>query len=105
LPLSELEHIAGWVIMNQFKVKFHEATKQFHASAKGRYRPEARERQGTRLGLGLVQKRRFLGNSTDDERALTVQGSQRAAATTGSSAAEAGIAEHFQPMGLRLPGQ
>ena len=30
------------------------------------------------LTFGLVQIRRFSGNSTDDERALTVQGSQRA---------------------------
>src|SRR4051794_35800482 len=54
---------------------------------------------------GLVQIRRFLGNSTDDERALTVQGSQGGAATIVSGAAEEGVAEHFQPMRVRLPGQ
>jgi hypothetical protein len=54
---------------------------------------------------GLVQIRRFSGNSTDDERALTVQGSQRGAPTTVLGAAEAGVAEHFQPMRVRLPSQ
>ena len=55
--------------------------------------------------VGLVQMRRFWGNSADDERALTVQGSQRDVPTTVLGAAEAGVAEHFQPMGVRLPGQ
>jgi hypothetical protein len=55
--------------------------------------------------VGLVQIRCFSGNSTDDERALTVQGSQRGAPKTFSGAAEAGVAEHFQPMWVRLPGQ
>jgi hypothetical protein len=57
------------------------------------------------LNSGLVQIRCFSGNSTDDERALTVQGSQRGAPTTVSGAAEAGVAEHLQPMWVRLPGQ
>jgi hypothetical protein len=57
------------------------------------------------VNLGLVQIRRFSGNSTDDERALTVQGSQRGARTALSGAAEAGVAEHFQPMWVRSPGQ
>jgi hypothetical protein len=55
--------------------------------------------------LGLVQNRPFSGNSTHGERALTTQGSQRVASTIGSGAAEAGVAEHFQPMGVRLSGQ
>jgi hypothetical protein len=54
---------------------------------------------------GLVQNRPFSGNSTHGERALTTQGSQRVASTIGSGAAEAGVAEHFQPMGVRLSGQ
>src|SRR5436305_10501593 len=55
--------------------------------------------------MGLVQIRRFSGNSTDDERALTVQGSQGGTATAVLGAAEEGVAEHFQPMRVRLPGQ
>jgi hypothetical protein len=55
--------------------------------------------------MGLVQIERFWGNSTDDERALTVQGSQCGAPTTVSGAAEEGVAEHFQPMWMRLPSQ
>ena len=55
--------------------------------------------------FGLVQIRRFSGNSTDDERALTVQGSQRGAPTAVSGAAEAGVAEHFQPMRVGLPSE
>src|SRR3954451_23515137 len=54
---------------------------------------------------GLVQIRRFWGNSTDDERALTVQGSHRGAPTLVSGAAEEGVAEHLQPMRVRLPCQ
>src|SRR5437879_2242512 len=54
---------------------------------------------------GLVQIRRFWGNSTDDERALTVQGSRRGAPTTVLGAAEAGVAEQLQPMWVRLPCQ
>jgi hypothetical protein len=55
--------------------------------------------------LGLVQIRRFSGNSTDEERALTMQGSHRGAPTLVSGAAEEGVAEHFQPMRVRLPSQ
>ena len=55
--------------------------------------------------MGLVQIRRFSGNSTDDERALAVQGSQRSTVTTVSNTAEAGVAEHFQPVRVLLPCQ
>src|SRR5437660_5913138 len=54
---------------------------------------------------GLVQIRRFSGNSTDDERHLTGQGSQRGAPTTVLGAAEEGVAEQLQPMWVRLPCQ
>jgi hypothetical protein len=52
--------------------------------------------------MGLIQIRRFLDNSSESERALAVQGSQRGAA---DGAADTGVAEHFQPMWMRLPGQ
>ena len=55
--------------------------------------------------MGLVQIRRFWGNSTDDERALTVQGAQGGAATIVLGAAEEGVAEQLQPMRVRLPCQ
>jgi hypothetical protein len=69
--------------------------------------PPARraERPQKSQKMGLVQIRRFSGNSTDDERALTVQGSQRSAATIVLGAAKAGVAEHLQPMRVRLPSQ
>src|SRR5271165_5092562 len=41
--------------------------------------------------FGLVQIGCFSGNNTDDERALTVQGSRRGALTTVLGAAEAGV--------------
>ena len=54
---------------------------------------------------GLVQNWRFWGNSTDGERALTGKVLTLTVRTTVSGAAEAGVAEHFQPMWVRLPGQ
>src|ERR1700674_1182723 len=55
--------------------------------------------------LGLVQNRVFLGNSTDRLRALTgkVLGMRWGATVSGAN--EASVAEHFQPMRVRLTGQ
>src|SRR6516165_10609201 len=54
---------------------------------------------------GLVQIRRFSGNSTDDERVPARRDSQGSAPTTVSGAAAEGVAEHLQPMRVRLPSQ
>jgi hypothetical protein len=63
------------------------------------------QRPGMWHKVGLVQIRRFSGNSTDEERALTVQGSQCGAPTIVLGAAEEGVAKHLQPMRVRLPCQ
>ena len=59
-------------------------------------RPEWRFSHLTILeNVGLVQIWLFSGNSTDDERALTVQGSQRGASASASDAGKALVAEHL----------
>jgi len=55
--------------------------------------------------LGLVQNGGFSGNSTDDERALTVKVYEPAPQVVVSGSAEAAVAKQFQPMRMELPCQ
>ena len=54
---------------------------------------------------GLVQNKGFSGNSTDDERALTVKVYEPAPQVVVSGSAEAAVAKQFQPMRMELPCQ
>jgi hypothetical protein len=54
---------------------------------------------------GLVQNGGFSGNSTDDERASTVEVYEPTVQIAVSGSAEAGVAKQFQPMRVGLPCQ